>query len=348
MSSTQQHADVQVVRLPTLLAQQTPRGGPNSARSRGHRNSAGAKFEDFPGTARSSEQLDKASNEKHSPRSLLLLSPSKEASPHVASDELLETSLRLMPCGTAQNSLTSANLAPNLACQVRKDTCEQQGATPAWRPSLLRPIAEHAGEVSYLLAQRAWQASQVVGCKAMVCGRDIARQSWPLLVDAADGTRHVVVEASCTVVAAAGATLQCSVDRVANCIHKADSDSSSDGEGEDELDEVEIIEAASTIRASGVNPRAKPQAGRLAREQLRATVGSLHAMPKVASPGTPPVPEMRVGLLHAMPPRLMPARRLALESHRGALPSGVASVPSTREQLQQQTLRRRVRHVAMP
>merc|ERR1712129_574190 len=122
---------------------------------------------------------------------------------------------------------------------------------------------------------------------------------------------------------------------------------SSDGEGEDEFDEVESAEAASTIRASGVNQMANPRAGRLAREQLRATVGSFHAMPRVASPDTPPMPDMRVGLLHTMPTRLIPARRLALESQQGALLSGVASVPSAREQLQQRSLSRRVWQVAM-
>jgi hypothetical protein len=111
-------------------------------------------------------------------------------------------------------------------------------------------IGERALEASHVVAQWALEASAVLGKHALAKGQDasvflgdqahqFAMYSWPLLVDAADGTRHLAVEASAAAAAAAHEAVSTSTERFGKCLVWPREETSSSWESSEEGEDTD-------------------------------------------------------------------------------------------------------------
>mmetsp|Transcript_121983 Transcript_121983/g.304395 ORF Transcript_121983/g.304395 Transcript_121983/m.304395 type:complete len:631 (+) Transcript_121983:92-1984(+) len=154
-------------------------------------------------------------------------------------------------------SMASSRVLDSSRLQVQPVVAEQMAKeASAWASSLdglgpiQRAVGERALEASQVAAQWALEASVVLGKQALAKGQDasvflggqahqMAVHSWPLLVDAADGARHLAVEASTVAAGTAQEAFSSSLQKFSHCMAPLPEETSSSWGSSEEWDEEE-------------------------------------------------------------------------------------------------------------
>lgn len=161
-------------------------------------------------------------------------------------------------------------------------------------------VGQHAAsrgqEAGVILGQHAQEAGLFLGQQA----QDLAVQSWPLILDAADGAKHVTVEIAKGVAESTSRTLCTSVEKMITCVQAAqDHEDTSDSD----VDSHEASSSSSSSRSASafdeLEPAAQPRsAGGIA---ATMTVPGAWTSNLVPASAFQPVPRSSALLMHTPP-----------------------------------------------